>query len=125
VRKIKIFLLFVFDIFFEFLRFENLFKIIGNILYRLFDEKYTVLYDGYKKAYAEALHRWELLDDRAQVLKHLSTSLCDVQKGVVELQCECRICGKISRSPQCANCKGLSFQCVVCHITVKGMLFLS
>ncbi|KAH0953331.1 hypothetical protein HN011_003128 [Eciton burchellii] len=87
---------------------------------KLFDEKYTVLYDGYKKAYAEALHRWELLDDRAQVLKHLSTSLCDVQKGVVELQCECRICGKISRSPQCANCKGLSFQCVVCHITVKG-----
>ncbi|XP_012235411.1 GATOR2 complex protein WDR59 isoform X2 [Linepithema humile] len=86
---------------------------------RLLDEKYTALYDGYKKAYAEALHRWELLDGRAQVLKHLSTSPFDVQKGV-ELQCECRVCGKISRGPQCTNCKGLSFQCVVCHVTVKG-----
>ncbi|XP_011330381.2 GATOR complex protein WDR59 isoform X2 [Ooceraea biroi] len=87
---------------------------------KLLDEKHTALYDGYKKAYAEALHRWELLDDRAQVLKHLSASLCDLQKGAVELQCECRVCGKISRSPQCTNCKGLSFQCIICHITVRG-----
>ncbi|XP_071574180.1 GATOR2 complex protein WDR59 isoform X1 [Temnothorax nylanderi] len=86
---------------------------------KLFDEKYTALYDGYKKAYAEALHRWELLDARAQVLKHLSASLFDVQKDV-ELQNECRICGKISPGPQCANCKGLSFQCIVCHVTVRG-----
>lgn len=86
---------------------------------RLFDEKYTALYDGYKKAYAEALHRWELLDARAQVLKHLSASSFDVQKDV-ELQNECRICGKISPGPQCANCKGLSFQCIVCHVTVRG-----
>lgn len=87
---------------------------------RLLDEKYTALYDGYKKAYAEALHRWELLDGRAQVLKHLSTSPFDVQKGV-ELQCECRVCRKTSSGPQCANCKVLSFQCVVCHVTVKGL----
>ncbi|XP_036149984.1 GATOR complex protein WDR59 isoform X3 [Monomorium pharaonis] len=86
---------------------------------KLFDEKYTALYDGYKKAYAEVLHRWELLEARAQVLKHLSASSFDVQKDV-ELQNECRICGKISPGPQCANCKGLSFQCIVCHVTVRG-----
>ncbi|XP_050454486.1 GATOR complex protein WDR59 isoform X2 [Cataglyphis hispanica] len=86
---------------------------------KLFDEKYTALYDGYKKSYAEALHRWELLDGRAQVLKHLSASPFDVQKGV-ELQNECRLCNKISQGPQCANCKGLSFQCIVCHVTVRG-----
>ncbi|XP_020283818.1 WD repeat-containing protein 59 isoform X2 [Pseudomyrmex gracilis] len=86
---------------------------------KLLDEKYTAVYDGYKKAYAEALHRWELLDARAQVLKHLSASPFDVQKSA-DLQCECRSCGKISQGPQCSNCKGLSFQCIVCHVTVRG-----
>ncbi|XP_014479505.1 PREDICTED: WD repeat-containing protein 59 isoform X2 [Dinoponera quadriceps] len=87
---------------------------------KLLDEKYTALYDGYKKAYAEVLHRWRLLDARAQVLKHLSAPPFDTHKGV-ELQCQCQICDKISRGPQCANCKRLSFQCVICHIAVRGL----
>lgn len=85
----------------------------------MLDEKYTALYDGYKREYAEVLYRWRLLDARAQVLKHLSVPPFDTHKGV-ELQCHCQICDKISRGPQCANCKRLSFQCVICHISVRG-----
>ncbi|XP_076764679.1 WD repeat domain 59 isoform X1 [Xylocopa sonorina] len=86
---------------------------------RLLDEKYTALYDGYKKAYAEVLHRWRLLDARAQVLKHVSTTPLDIHKGV-EFQSECQLCGKVSRGPQCINCKRLALECVICHISVRG-----
>ncbi|XP_043265294.1 GATOR complex protein WDR59 isoform X1 [Colletes gigas] len=86
---------------------------------RLLDEKYTTLYDGYKKAYAEVLHRWRLLDARAQVLKHVSTTPLDTHKGV-EFQSECQICNKVSRGPQCISCKRLALECVICHISVRG-----
>ncbi|XP_076671649.1 WD repeat domain 59 isoform X3 [Andrena cerasifolii] len=86
---------------------------------RLLDEKYTTLYDGYKKAYAEVLHRWRLLDARAQVLKHVSTTHLDTHKGV-EFQSECQICTKVSRGPQCISCKRLALECVICHISVRG-----
>ncbi|KAI4488494.1 hypothetical protein M0802_011600 [Mischocyttarus mexicanus] len=86
---------------------------------KVLDDKYTALYNGYKKAYAEVLHRWQLLDARAQVLKHVSIMPIDIHKGV-EFQSECQICGKVCRGPQCLNCKRLTFQCVVCHISVRG-----
>ncbi|XP_076222881.1 WD repeat domain 59 isoform X2 [Nomia melanderi] len=86
---------------------------------RLLDEKYTTLYDGYKKSYAEVLHRWRLLDARAQVLKHVSTTPLDTHKGV-EFQSECQLCTKVSRGPQCINCKRLALECVICHISVRG-----
>ena len=77
------------------------------------------LYDGYKKAYAEVLHRWNLLDARAQVLKHVSTSQPDTNKSI-EYQSECSSCGKTSKGPQCIHCKRLTFQCAICHISVRG-----
>ncbi|XP_012270221.1 GATOR complex protein WDR59 [Orussus abietinus] len=86
---------------------------------RIIDEKNTALYDGYKKAYAEVLHRWQLLDARAQILKHLSIAPIDAHKGV-EFQSECHSCIKASRGPQCNNCKRLAFNCVICHISVRG-----
>ncbi|XP_033209971.1 GATOR complex protein WDR59 isoform X1 [Belonocnema kinseyi] len=86
---------------------------------RLLDEKNMALYDGYKKAYAEVLHRWKLLDARAQVLKHVSTSQTDTYKSI-EYQSECALCGKTCKGPQCSNCKRLTFQCAICHISVRG-----
>ncbi|XP_008215215.1 GATOR complex protein WDR59 isoform X1 [Nasonia vitripennis] len=86
---------------------------------RLLDEKNTALYDAYKKAYAEVLHRWRLLDARAQVLKHVSTTSFDTHKSI-EFQSECLTCNKSSKGPQCSLCKRLTFQCVVCHISVRG-----
>lgn len=86
---------------------------------RLLDEKNILLYDNYKKTYAEVLHRWQLLDARAQVLKHVSSTHFDTHKDV-EFQSECHLCKKTSRGPQCASCKRLAFQCVICHISVRG-----
>ncbi|XP_034942224.1 GATOR complex protein WDR59 isoform X2 [Chelonus insularis] len=86
---------------------------------KLLDENNTLLYDNYKKAYAEVLHRWKLLDARAQILKHVSVTHLDIQKDV-EFQSECHICMKVNRGPQCTSCKRLAFQCVICHISVRG-----
>ncbi|XP_012266162.2 GATOR complex protein WDR59 isoform X2 [Athalia rosae] len=86
---------------------------------RLLDEKNTSLYDSYKKAYAEVLHRWRLLDARAQVLKHVSVPPIDSHKAV-DFQIECYVCKKFSQGPQCNNCRRLAFQCVICHISVRG-----
>ncbi|XP_076242534.1 WD repeat domain 59 isoform X2 [Calliopsis andreniformis] len=86
---------------------------------RLLDEKHTTLYDGYKKAYAEVLHRWRLLDARAQVLKHVSTTPLDTHRGV-EFQSECQMCCKVNKGPQCTSCKRLALECVICHISVRG-----
>ncbi|CAG5096559.1 Similar to WDR59: GATOR complex protein WDR59 (Homo sapiens) [Cotesia congregata] len=86
---------------------------------RLLDENNTLLYDRYKKVYAEVLHRWRLLDGRAQILKHVSASHLDSQKDV-KLQSECHLCKQTNREPQCTSCKRLTFQCIICHISVKG-----
>ncbi|XP_058792882.1 GATOR complex protein WDR59 isoform X2 [Phymastichus coffea] len=86
---------------------------------RLLDEKNTALYDTYKKAYAEVLHRWRLLDARAQVLKHVNSTSFDNHKSI-EFQSECHACNKSSKGPQCSTCKRLTFQCAVCHISVRG-----
>lgn len=86
---------------------------------KLFDNKNAVLYDAYKKAYAQVLHRWRLLDTRAQVLKHVTVSAFDLNKNI-EFQNKCFSCNKSSTGPQCSTCKQLTFQCVICHISVRG-----
>ncbi|XP_044008732.1 GATOR complex protein WDR59 isoform X2 [Aphidius gifuensis] len=86
---------------------------------KLLDDKNAQLYDSYKKAYAEVLHRWRLLDARAQVLKHVSSLPTETPKEV-EFQSECQICIKTSKGPQCSSCKRFAFQCVICHISVRG-----
>ncbi|KAK7790146.1 hypothetical protein R5R35_009355 [Gryllus longicercus] len=85
---------------------------------KMLDEKNTFLYDSYKKAYAEILYRWNLLDARAQVLKYLS-SAPETHRGV-EFLTECRFCCKQVRGASCPFCKRLSLQCAICHVSVRG-----
>ncbi|KAL1124371.1 hypothetical protein AAG570_001000 [Ranatra chinensis] len=76
------------------------------------------LYEQYKLSYAEILHRWRLLDARAQVMKYVMYSH-EPHRGV-ELVTECPTCKKSCREPQCSNCKKLTFQCIICHTSIKG-----
>ncbi|XP_026282882.1 GATOR complex protein Wdr59 isoform X2 [Frankliniella occidentalis] len=84
----------------------------------MLDEKKTWLYDEYKRAYADILHRWGLLDARAQVMKYMSTGL-EVHHGV-EFRSECQKCAVVSSTASCPLCKRISLQCVICHISVRG-----
>lgn len=85
---------------------------------RLLDPKLVTQYDQFKTAYANILYRWNLLEQRAQVLKHVSV-IPPKHKGV-EFVAECQHCHKDVRGPQCISCKRHSFSCVICRIAVKG-----
>ncbi|KAG5893206.1 hypothetical protein JTB14_025610 [Gonioctena quinquepunctata] len=76
------------------------------------------LYEYYKTAYAETLHRWGLIYNRTEVLKYLCNSP-ETHKGV-EFVSECKDCMKPSKFSNCASCKKLTFRCTVCHVSVRG-----
>ncbi|XP_045471317.1 GATOR complex protein WDR59 isoform X2 [Harmonia axyridis] len=75
-------------------------------------------YEYYKLAYAEILHRWGLLYNRAEVLTYLSTPQ-EQHKGV-EFLSECKSCSKPSRSSSCSSCRKLTLNCIICHLSVRG-----
>ncbi|XP_077419336.1 GATOR2 complex protein WDR59 isoform X2 [Vanacampus margaritifer] len=89
-----------------------------NLNKRLLDPTNMAQFDDFKKCYAEILYRWDLRDKRADVLKFASCPP-EPHQGV-ELCVLCCHCGSPSRGTQCAACKRLSFQCVVCHVAVRG-----
>jgi hypothetical protein len=113
----------------------------------MLDEKNSHLYETYKKAYSEILHRWNLLDARAQVwdvtslqilcmklnvliiisikwhlilqvLKYMSTP-AEVHRGV-EFYSECQYCNNKVRGAGCLLCKRLVMQCSICNLSVRG-----
>ncbi|XP_076318578.1 WD repeat domain 59 isoform X2 [Tachypleus tridentatus] len=85
---------------------------------KLIDPQLTTQYDQFKKAYAEILYRWKLLEQRALVLKNVLT-VPEKHKGV-EFVTDCQHCHKDGRGAQCFHCKEYNFQCVICHVAVKG-----
>lgn len=76
------------------------------------------VFDEFKRAYAEILHRWYLLDARAQVMKYITCSV-ETHSGL-ELMAECPVCLKCRKEPYCSNCLVPVLQCVICHTSVKG-----
>lgn len=82
------------------------------------DESNVWLYDEYKRAYAEILHRWNLLDARAQVLKYMSTPP-EPHRGI-EIKSDCQYCHEPGQDAYCTTCKKPSLQCIICHISIKG-----
>ncbi|KAK9693895.1 WD domain, G-beta repeat [Popillia japonica] len=76
------------------------------------------LYEYYKLAYAEILHRWGLLYNRAEVLKYMCTP--SEQYRGIQFTTECQTCLKSSQSCSCNSCKKLTFNCIICHVSVRG-----
>lgn len=76
------------------------------------------LYEYYKLAYAEILHRWGLLYNRAEVLKYMCTA--SEQYRGIQFTTECQTCLKSSQSCNCSSCKKLSLNCIICHVSVRG-----
>lgn len=113
--------------------------------YRLLDPAYSAQFDNYKTVYADVLYRWNLLEQRAQVLKTVSAST-KKHTGIgkiyflksnslfaelilhqilymiliLEFLTECQHCKKDGTSVQCQSCKKFSFVCVICCVAVKG-----
>ncbi|XP_076470516.1 GATOR2 complex protein WDR59-like isoform X3 [Babylonia areolata] len=76
-------------------------------------------YDRHKLAYANILYNWRLFNQRAMVLKFISSPMPQ-HKGVEFAVC-CHKCGKEMRGPQCSWCKYPALRCSICHIAVRGL----
>ncbi|KAI5736331.1 hypothetical protein M8J76_002205 [Diaphorina citri] len=84
------------------------------------NDETSLLYEQYKLMYADMLHRWHLLNERTALCKHIMSSGTEIQRGV-EVVTECIVCKEPSRDPRCPKCKALTVQCVICHISVRGV----
>lgn len=82
------------------------------------DEGMNWLYDEYRRAYADILHRWNFLDARAQVMKFISGN-AETHSGI-EFKTDCQHCRLPVQDASCSSCKKPSMQCVICHIAVRG-----
>lgn len=78
------------------------------------------LYDEYKKKYAEILYKWQLYEQRARVLKCLST--IPPKTKAVDFVAVCHYCKGDVRGVQCDKCKKLALHCIICHRAVRGEL---
>ncbi|KAK5646426.1 hypothetical protein RI129_004890 [Pyrocoelia pectoralis] len=78
----------------------------------------SAFYEYYKLAYAEMLHRWGLLYNRAEILKYLCTPT-ETHRGV-EFLTDCQKCKEPSRTTSCQTCKRVSLECIICHTSVRG-----
>ncbi|XP_064466934.1 GATOR2 complex protein WDR59-like isoform X2 [Ornithodoros turicata] len=85
---------------------------------RLLNPSNSAQYDEFKKKYAEILYKWSLLEQRAQVLKHL-TSSPPKHKGV-DFLIICHYCKCDVRGVQCTRCRKLSLHCIICRVAVRG-----
>ncbi|XP_045623217.1 GATOR2 complex protein WDR59 isoform X2 [Procambarus clarkii] len=85
---------------------------------RFLDCNRSQQFDEMKRAYADILYRWGLLQQRAMILKYLQVQP-PAHKGV-EFQTDCVHCGQSAKGPQCLYCRRFSFSCAICHVAVKG-----
>ncbi|KAI5632601.1 hypothetical protein NE865_14704 [Phthorimaea operculella] len=86
------------------------------------DESTVHLYHCFKRAYADILHRWQLLYKKTEVLKLVS---CKYEKTPPkhvgpEIVVECAWCGRAALSAVCAHCRRLALRCAVCALGVRG-----
>ncbi|XP_055690509.1 GATOR complex protein Wdr59 isoform X2 [Lutzomyia longipalpis] len=77
-------------------------------------------HDILKSTYAEMLYRWDLLVQRAKVLKYLSTPP-ESPRGV-DFVTECLVCNRNSTAviPFCSNCHRPLLYCALCRLPVRG-----
>ncbi|XP_033755915.1 GATOR complex protein WDR59-like isoform X7 [Pecten maximus] len=85
---------------------------------RMMDPGAQQQYDQYLRAYADILYQWGRANQATHILKFVSTPQ-EQHKGI-EFGLNCHRCRKEVRGPQCGSCKVLAFNCVICHIGVKG-----
>uniref|UniRef100_A0AAR5PG52 RWD domain-containing protein n=1 Tax=Dendroctonus ponderosae TaxID=77166 RepID=A0AAR5PG52_DENPD len=79
---------------------------------------YVALYEYYKMAYAETLHRWTLLYNRAEVMKFMAIQP-EPYKGA-EFIPDCQICQTPIKHSVCTSCRRLPFHCIICNTAARG-----
>lgn len=76
--------------------------------------------DEYHRSYADILYVWELLNQRAEILKFQLTSSPDLASQNTGFVILCRSCGDKVKGPSCARSHCYAFICSICNLSVKG-----
>ncbi|XP_055837371.1 GATOR complex protein Wdr59 isoform X1 [Episyrphus balteatus] len=76
------------------------------------------MFDSLKKAYGDILFSWQLLNERALILKH--TMYQKPPTHDVDFVTECAGCNKTKRTAACGPCQKLVLFCTLCRLPVKG-----
>ncbi|KAG6457591.1 hypothetical protein O3G_MSEX010368 [Manduca sexta] len=76
------------------------------------DEATVHLYYCFKRAYADILHRWQLIYKKTEVMKLVSGRESAWQAGP-EIAAECAWCGLVARGAVCAGCRRAALRCAV------------
>ncbi|XP_063838524.1 GATOR2 complex protein WDR59 [Ostrinia nubilalis] len=87
------------------------------------DEVTVHLYHCFKRAYADILHRWQLLYRKTEVMKlvrckHESAS---ARPPGPSLAAECGWCGRLAKGAACTSCGRVALRCAVCTLGVRGL----
>ncbi|KAJ0182006.1 hypothetical protein K1T71_002728 [Dendrolimus kikuchii] len=86
------------------------------------DEATVHLYHCFKRAYADVLHRWQLIYKKTEVMKLVRNKQEGSSKhGAEELATECSWCGGVCRGARCGACRRAATRCAVCALPVRGL----
>ncbi|KAL4234056.1 GATOR complex protein wdr59 [Mactra antiquata] len=85
---------------------------------RLLDPSKYGQYDNFLKVYADILYRWGLANQCTEILKHVT--LPPEPHAGIEFGVQCYNCRADVRGAKCGTCKMQAFNCVICHIGVRG-----
>ncbi|KAI9322358.1 hypothetical protein BX666DRAFT_1848601 [Dichotomocladium elegans] len=93
----------------------------------LLDPSRVAQLDVLRLSYGDMLHRWGLLEQRAEILKFLSRPpFSERPEEMVQVQIRCYSCGSevASRDRICYTCRKVRSQirCSICHVLVKGLV---
>ncbi|BFZ12726.1 hypothetical protein BsWGS_15764 [Bradybaena similaris] len=85
---------------------------------KMLDPELKPQHEHMKKAYAEILFKWGLLNERTQVLKYTDSTEAD--RNTIEFPVVCCNCCEDVRGVQCSRCRYPALRCSICHIGVRG-----
>ena len=74
----------------------------------------------FHRAYADILYSWQLLDQRAEILKFKVTPSLDAHQEQIGFVNWCKACGNKVQGPTCKDSHSYTFNCSICNLSVKG-----
>jgi hypothetical protein len=100
----------------------------GKLEWMLLPTDQDAKYDLYIRSYSVLLYGWGLLTKRAELMKHLTTSVKfnyyggeGHDDGGVAFDIECTRCTGYSHFGYCHSCNDYSFRCSICDNAVRGL----
>lgn len=74
----------------------------------------------YYRSYTDILYSWQLLEQRAEILKFKVTPTLDLIQQQICFVNVCKVCGDKVQGPSCTKSRCYTFTCSICNLSVKG-----